>query len=565
MTNLKKILLFSLLVTVSVSPLITKVNATDGQWQPTVSSATWEYDLYRVERLSFGGKAVQGPFKQGDGVFVTQQAKSCVKASTCKQVDLTLLKNGSALPVSSLSSYGAQDNRFVYFIPSTDKNFWGTVYEYLPETGLIQTLASIERKANELNFEASAVDGSRIYTSILHKEEKTGAVKSKLSMFDYKSTLRFDDFTWNLNVPWQEVADVRNGVVLAKFQFDGGNKQLALVDTATRKVQEIPGTWTEPPGDLVNAHFLSDGSIQYFQNFRLYSFNPTVDTKPKEHGGATLNWFVDAKSAAKVVGDRMAYVSSDNTLYVSDTNGVANFGKALNGRFALSADTISYQSMDGYISYTFSTKNWKNLHYRVTDTFEDISVGIDGKGDIWYENATSGKTVNMGFGSEPMLTDREHAVWKGADGNVYEATFSSLLDLGTASVKAVKALNTNAVYIINGSQMWKIPDPTTYFTWFHSWSEVTTVSPQTLKAYMDKSTFMGDALFAPGTRVKSMADTRVYVIGTDRQLHWIISETVADSIYGSAWNRGIIEVRPERLWNYQTGGNIQSNKDIQVI
>ncbi len=571
MIKLKKILFFSLLTTVAVSPLIPLVKATDGQWQPTVASATWNYDLYRVDRLSFDTN-VQGPFKQNGTVFVAQSAKSCLKTTPCLRSDLTLLQNGNGLNITDATSTVtspfwsiAQDNRFIYFVPSGDKNSWGTVFEYLPQTNLVQTLTVIPRKADELSFQTFAVEATRVYTSIIHKDEKTGAVESKLSVSDYKTGVTDNDFTWYVHAPWQEIADTQNNVVLLKFQFDGGNKQLALYNTTTRKVLEVPGTWTEPPGDIVAAHFLSDGSIQYFQNYRLYTFNPTVDAKPKEHGGATLSWFVDAKSAVQIVGDRMAYVSADNSLYVSDQTGVANFGKALSGHFTLTADTLSYQSLDGYIAYTFGTKNWKNLSYRVTNTVSDVSVGTDAQGGIWYQNATSGKMITIGSGSDPVLTDRAHAIWKGTDGSLYQVTFSPLLDMGSAHVQAVKVANTNTVYLVNGNQTWKIPNPTVYFTWFQSWSEVKAVSAQTLAALLQEKPLAGDAFFAPGTRVKSSADPRVYIVGSDYQLHWIISETVADSIYGSAWNRGILEIQPERLWEYQTGNNVTSHQDVLSI
>ncbi len=571
MINLKKTLIFTMLIAVAVSPFIPSAKATEGQWGTANGTDTWDYDLYSVERLSFG-KTAQGPFEFNDGVFVTEQAKSCKYPAICDLVDMTLMKNGSALRVSNVSQrvtspfwHSGQDGRFVYLIPSTDDKTWGTIFEYLQETASIQTLQTIEHKSDDLNFLTSSVDGTRVYASILHTDVKTKAIETKLSVSDYVSGYKMDDFTWTLNAPWQEIMDVKNSVALTKFRFDGGHTQLILIDELKRSIKEIPDTWTEPNGELVGAHFLSDGTVQYFKNYRLYTYKPGVDAKPMESGGANLNWFVPAQDAIQIVGDRMAYIDPENTLYVTSSAGASSFGKALGGAFTLEADAIHYESLEGPISYTFSTRIWKTRHYRVTDSYKDILVGLDDTGNIWYENLTSGKTVNVGFGTDPVLTDREHALWKGADGKMYQVTFSTLLDLGDINIQAVKAYGSKTVYLQSAKQMWRVTDETTYFTWFDSWSDVTSVSPQTLKVYMDSRTNMGDARFAPGTRVKAAGNPRVYVSGSEGSLHWIMSEPVADSIYGPSWNKGIIEVRPERLWNYPMGENVDSNKDIQVI
>ncbi|MBI5369995.1 hypothetical protein HZA85_02305 [Candidatus Uhrbacteria bacterium] len=570
MINLKKTLIAALLAATAVSPIIPSVNAGDGQWNSVIAEAAWDYDLYRVERLSTG-KNVSGPFEFNDGIFLSEQAKSCKYPDACQLVDLTFVKNGSLMRVNDVNPrvlspfwHSGQDGRFVYLVPSSSKDSWGTVFGYLPESGVIQTLSSIVRKTDDINYLTSSVDGTRVYASILHKDAQTGAVETKLSVADYAERFERDDFTWTLNARWQEILDVRDRLVLAKFHFDGGHSQLILIDEAHRTVKDIPGTWTTPDGDIVAAHFLSDGTVQYFQNFRMYTYKPG-DEKATESGGAYLNWFADPKDSIQIVGDRMAYLDPENTLYVTSPQGASSFGKVLNGKFTLEADAVYFQSPKEFNSYTFSTKTWKARHFQVTDAYEDILIGTDAQGNIWYENETSGKTVNIGYGSAPVLTDREHAIWKGADGHIYQVTFSSLLDLGKSQVQAFKAYGESTVYLQVDQKTWRVPDEQTYFTWFSSWAKVTSVSTQTAKVYLDKAPLMGDAPFAPGTRVKAAGNARVYVSGTNGSLHWMVSETVANQIYGSSWNKGIIEVRPERLWNYPTGSRLNSSTDIQQI
>lgn len=559
MMNIKKAFIFVFLLAIALSPIVPNANATDGQWKTSIADATWNYDLYRVERLAFG-KTVSGPYKFNQTAFVTEQDS------------ISFLKDDSALRVSNVSKrvsssfwHSAQDDRFVYLVPSTDGKSWGTIYEYFTDTGVIKTLDTIVRKSDDLNYLTSAVDGTRVYSSILHTDAITKNIENKLVVSDYQTGYKFDDFTWTLNAPIQEIVDVKDSLVLTKFQFDGGFKQLLVIDEKARTVTPVPGTWTQPDGDIVGAHFLSDGTIQYFQNYRLYTYKHGVDSVSHESGGAYLNWFVDAEDAIQFVGDRMAYIDSENTLYVTNLQGASNFGKALNGTFNLEKDAIYFESLDGYISYTFSTKTWNNQSFLVTDTYQDVMIGTDDSENIWYKNLKTGKIVNVGFGSNPVLAGREDAYWNGIDGKIYHAVFSPLLDVGDADVQAVKAYGNSTVYIMSGNKMWRVADEVTYFTWFDSWEDVVSVSQQTLKVYTDSHTDMGNALYAPGTRVKAVSDPRVYVVGVDGSLHWIVSETVADSIYGPSWNKGIIEVQSVQLWNYSNGTQVNSNKDIQTV
>ncbi len=562
MIQLKKPLLIAMFLAVIVSPLIPFARANDGQWGSAIAKATWNYDLYRVERLALG-KNVQGPFEYHDGVFVTEPATSSVV--------MTLLKNGQALPIKNVISpvssafwQSAQNDRFIYTVGSSDTKTWGTVFAYDAKTGITDTLGEIVRNEFDINYLTSAIDGSRVYSSILHTQDNTSDIKMKLAVTDTDTGYTHDDFTWSLNAPWQEIVDVQDNVVLVKFMFDGGFTQLILINEQDRTIKEIPSTWTEPGGSLVGAHFLTNGTIRYFQNYRLYTYTPGAES-PVESGGAYLNWFMDAQQAVQFAGDRMAYVDPENTLYVTGVDGVANYGKALNGVFVLDTDAIYYQSPIGFVSYAFKTKSWNTHYFLVTDSYEDILIGKDAQGTIWYENTTSGKTVNIGFGTNPVLTDREHAVWKGTDGHIYQATFASILDLGNAQVEALRAYGSTAVYLKSGETLWSIPDATTYFTWFDSWADVISVPPQTLSVQLKELTYLGNAPFAPGTRVKTVSNPKVYVSGTDGSLHWIVSETVADSIYGSTWNQDIIEVPNQILWNYVIGNHINSHADIKMI
>jgi len=575
---LKKSLIAAFAIAVGISPLVPHLFADSGSFSTNLATAAWDYDYYNVERLDLH-EDVSGPSRYADTVFLTQVSELCEFPELCDLVDLTILKDGESLTIEGVDDsitnpfwQTAQDGRFIFRIPSEGDENWGTIYEYDAQTGALTELTDLIRYKDlvfhddGIAFMTFATEGDRIFTSILSEEKETGDVEAQLSVYDYGSDYDRDDFSYQLTAPWQEIVDVHDGIALVRFQFEGGYDQLWLIDQTERTMEAIPDTWTDPGAEIVAPHFISDGTVRFFRNFRLFTYEQGVDETPQEAGGAYLNWFDEAENNVQVVGDRIAWVDYENGLYVSDVRGTSKFGVALNGFFSLTDSTLHFQNLDGeYIGYSFETGVWETNTYHVTDTFEDIRVGIDGNGDVWYENLTNGYLMNVGFGAAPSLTDREHAYWQGADGYVYQVTFSPLLDLERPEVEAFAAYDGSTVYLVSDKKIWNVPNESVYFSWFDSWNDVLRVSDSTIDIYLEGYEDGGELKFAPGTRVKGIGSSRVYVVGNDTKLHWITSETVADEIYGSDWNQDIIEVNDTYLWQYATGSNVAEGDDVRSI
>jgi hypothetical protein len=572
MTLLKKPLVIAVLVAVLVSPLLPSAFADSGAWNNSIAEAAWDYDNYKVQRLSNDESA--GPYKFAGVVFTTKTSESCEYADNCDLVDLTILSNGQELVVEGVDDrltqafwHTAQDDRFIYFVPFEDTtDSWGAVHEYDPATGSIAELANLEREDNEIAFVTIATDGDRIYSSTLQEDEVTGDVETAVSVYDYGSEYERDEFTYSLTAPWQEIVDVYEGLALVRFQFEGDFEQLWIVNQTERWMEEVPDTWTEPGAALIGSHFMSDGTIQYFRNYRLFTYDWENDEQPSDAGGAYLSWLVEPDEAIQINAERMAYIDDENGLYVSSISGVSKFGVAQDGVFNLESDAIYFQNDNGeYVGYMFETGAWVTRNYHVTDSYDDILIGIDENTNIWYENTTNGYLLNIGYGATPLLTDREHAYWLGSDGNLYNVTFSALLDLERPAVEAFMSYTEKAVYLVKGDQIWLVPDETTYFTWFDSWNDVLKVSQATIEVYVEALDYEGKLKFAPGTRVKAVSSPRVYVVGSEGQLHWITSETVADEIYGSDWNQDIVEVNDTYLYQYSKGSEVGSGNDVRSI
>jgi hypothetical protein len=569
---LKKTIILAVAIAIAVSPLLPRVFADSGAWDPILANAAWDYDSYRVERLALDSN-IEGPYQFNDALFVVKTSESCEYPTTCETVDMTMFKDGEELEIVDVTNrvteafwHTAQDGRFIYMVPTDAESAWGTVYEYDTVNGAVATLTDLTRASNSLAFMTLAIDGDRIYTSTLQKDKVDGDVESSLSVYDLESKFARNDFTYQLTAPWQEIVDVYDEVSLVRFQFEGDFEQLWLVNERARSMQAIPDSWTQPGADILGAHFLSDGSISYFRNFRLWRYMPGTDATPVDAGGAFLSWLVQPQDAIQIIGDRMAYIDNENGLYLSDTTGTRKMGVATNGVFNLTSEALYFQNLEGeYVGYDFVEKSFEIRNYHVTDSHDDILVGVDEVGDVWYENTTNGYLLNVGYGGIPMLSDREHAYWRGVDGNIYEATFSPLLDLERPDVEAFGAYGSTAVYLVSGNDMWLIPSPEVYHTWFDSWDDIVKVSPATLKAYLKVSDFKGDLKFAAGTRVKTTTSPRVYVVGSDYKLHWITTETVANEIYGADWNKGIVSVNDTYLWKYANGADVDSGDDVRTI
>ena len=302
---------------------------------------------------------------------------------------------------------------------------------------------------------------------------------------------------------------MQNGVALVKKVFPEGNKQLWLYDTHDGSRKEIPRSWTEADGDIVGAHFKSDGSIEYFQNFVRHTYQPG-EQWPMRYEDQTLNWYGSVEESYQIVGDRTAWVDADNGLHISltpsEADEVIHLGVAAHGKYWLESGRIFYgfadQSKLGQV-YQFASEQTRFFPFAIAHAISDVVVGTDNQNHIWFNNSVTEKTIKVGYGVRPAVADSMHVYWQGSNG-IYEATI----------------------------------DPTQKST------------PNKLVA---------------GAKVKAADSVRVYVLGQDNKLHWLVSQAVAYEIYGERWNKNIIVVAPNVLFNYMMGDSLQNERDLQNI
>ncbi len=488
---LKKTLIFTLLVAAAISPFLPRAFANVNDWKMPIVDRLWNEPTFRVDRLALPN-GVSEPMKRNGVAFISNTSSQCADLGICDKIDLSILMNGKLQSVNGVdqqflnpSFAVAQKGKFVFFTKSMAPSKWVDVFAVDPNTGDVRAVTSLDRKSNELSFVSFSTSGDRFYASVIQSDPKTKQINSSLVAKSNDGAYEERNIDSKLNAPYQQVMDAYNDQVLVKFIFAGGNKQLWVINAKTQVMSAIPNTWTEPSGDILFPHFLSNGTVVYFQNYLMYTYNPFAkEAVPVSH--ATLNWNVSPEQVVKINGDEMTWSDDKNTVWKLDSEGNIKI-------------MIEKQSTE----------------LTVTDSIGSVSVGTDAQGNVWFQNTSNNTSLKLGYGTHPVLTDAQHVIWKGTDGMIYQATLSAILAM--EKTQTVGASYTNP------------------------------------------------AGYAPGTRVKAIGNPRVYTIGTDGNLHWIVSETVANAVYGSLWNKGIIEVNSTDLWRYTSGKNVDSEQTIKAI
>jgi hypothetical protein len=118
----------------------------------------------------------------------------------------------------------------------------------------------------------------------------------------------------------------------------------------------------------------------------------------------------------------------------------------------------------------------------------------------------------------------------------------------------VKRADMSSVYFIDqDNRRHAFPNGTVYLSWFTDFSNVKTISAETLAQIP-----LGTNVFVrPGTYlVKIQSDPKVYAVEPYGVLRWVSTEAIANSLYGPDWNKKIIDVDPTFFMNYQVGSDI---------
>jgi len=562
----KKLVFSVIALAMAVSPFLS-VNADNGNWDAAISAAAWNYGDYRVERIAFASDAV-GPISLGDFALVAEPVDSC-KPNDCGVYDVYMLKDGmkrllTNVPAEAFDAqrFSINDGRFVFVSQIDWKGDHYAVTELDSDGNAGQIVDDVFFSGVE--DISVIIDGYDTYFTVAHDYTgKTSVNQAGVYLYDAAEG-DADIIGKHYELRNEQLLDATDGVALIKMEFDSGNKQLWLGDThnynnlgMTREA--ISGTWIDPDADIFAGHFVNDNTVEFFMNYVRYTYDIDSETLTA-FDGEYLNWYRDAADSYQVNGGLMAWVDPSDTLYLSVDGVAEEIDTAKDGQFLLEDGRLFYASgLEGKM-YDVDSGKTTSLPFAVTDSDgDDVVVGLDAGGNVQYLDMATDRSYELGFGSAPVLSDDMHVYWMGMDGSIYEGTVSLPSAKSVGDVRAVKVLGDNTVYLIVDGERLAVPSEKTYFTWFSSWNDVDTVSASTLSAYEDG----GTATFAPGTKVKLAYDPKVYVVGDDGKLHWLMTETVAYSIFGSTWNKGIVSITQQDLVTNPLGASVSTERDLQ--
>ncbi len=122
--------------------------------------------------------------------------------------------------------------------------------------------------------------------------------------------------------------------------------------------------------------------------------------------------------------------------------------------------------------------------------------------------------------------------------------------------KVIKGKGMSTLYYVGeDGKRYVFPNDKTYFSWFDDFSGVEVVNDEDLYDYQ----LGGNVRYKPGALlVKIQTDPKVYAVGQNGKLHWIVSEAVARDLYGANWNLLIDDVPDSFFTNYAVDDPVET-------
>lgn len=119
----------------------------------------------------------------------------------------------------------------------------------------------------------------------------------------------------------------------------------------------------------------------------------------------------------------------------------------------------------------------------------------------------------------------------------------------------IKASGPAVYYYGSDMKRYVFPNETVFFSWFNDFSGVRTITDSELAAI----TIGGNVTVRPGTKlVKITTDPKVYAVTPGGVLHWVESEAIATSLYGSSWANRVVDVPDQLFVNYTIGSSVST-------
>lgn len=119
----------------------------------------------------------------------------------------------------------------------------------------------------------------------------------------------------------------------------------------------------------------------------------------------------------------------------------------------------------------------------------------------------------------------------------------------------IRVADSSSVYYVGeDGRRYAFPNSKTYHTWYEDFSEVEVV-PSLLDYPLG-----GNVAYRPGTRlIKIESENNVYAVEPGNILRWVPSESVAEALFGSNWNKQIDDIPVIFFTDYTLEGTLQDS------
>lgn len=318
-----------------------------------------------------------------------------------------------------------------------------------------------------------------------------------------------------------------------------GTSEPAGAQTCT--ISGIRNPTTAGSAGTYQIHTLNVGGLAYDQDIAVTadSMIATSDAVPTTPVELTYNVEVSTPAAADV------YMPGDDIAVTWATGGTGvtsavNLSYSTDGSLTWTS-IVSGTTNDSAYTWTAPNISAQNVTIRVQGT-DLVTVLSTDDSDAFSIGTGDDEAVDTGVpGEDPATEDEDES--------------NNLLPEGTF----IKGASWSTVYYIdaNGNRR-PFLDSQTFYTYANSFDSVIDVED----SYLSNFTIGAPMLPMAGTvLVKIQSVDKVYALGEDGELHWITSESVATSLYGSSWADYVIDV-PVTAWShFMVGSDISSTGD----
>lgn len=124
----------------------------------------------------------------------------------------------------------------------------------------------------------------------------------------------------------------------------------------------------------------------------------------------------------------------------------------------------------------------------------------------------------------------------------------------------VKGSGPAVYYFASNGKRYVFPNDKAYFTWYKDFSTVKTIPDRSLSAIP----LGGNVTYRPGVKmVKITTDPRVYVVDQGGVLRQVMSEQLAETLYGLSWKSKIDDIADAFFINYKVGNPVQQSSEFK--